>query len=78
MAMSMGVVDGVILALLSAAVTLFVVAVAAVGLVAMKIHEERRGTDCPAAGCRRRRPGNGCSIELRGAETARGDTNWRE
>jgi hypothetical protein len=78
MAMSMGVVDGVILALLSAAVTLAVVAVAAVGLVAMKIHEERRGTDCPAAGCRRRRPGKGCTIELRGAETARGETNWRE
>jgi hypothetical protein len=70
--------QGLIVAACSAAVTLLVVAVAAVGLVAMKIHEERRGTDCPAAGCRRRRPGNGCSIELRGAETARGTSNWRE
>lgn len=76
--MSMGVVDGVILALMSAAVTLFVVSVAAVALVAVKIHEERKGTDCPSAGCRRRRLGKGCSIELRGAETARGETNWRE
>ncbi len=76
--MSMGVVDGVILALMSAAVTLFVVSVAAVALVAVKIHEERKGTDCPSAGCRRRRLGKGCSIELRGAETARGDTHWRE
>lgn len=76
--MSMELVDGLILAACSAAVTLFVVSVAAVALVAMKIHEERRGTDCPSAGCRRRRPGKGCTIELRGAETARGDTNWRE
>jgi hypothetical protein len=74
----MTLIEGMILAACSAAVTLFVVAVAAVGLVAMKIHEERRGTDCHDAGCRRRRPGNGCTIELRGAETARGDTNWRE
>jgi len=76
--MSMGLVDGLILALLSAAVTLFVVSVAAVALVAVKIHEERTGTDCPSAGCRRRRLGKGCSSELRGAETARGDTHWRE
>ena len=76
--MSMELVDGLVLALLSASVTLFVVSVAAVALVALKIQEERSGTDCPSAGCRRRRPGNGCTIELRGAETARGDTHWRE
>ena len=74
----MTVTQGLIVAACSAAVTLFVVAVAAVGLVAVRIHEERPGTDCPAAGCRRRRPGKGCTIELRGAESARSETNWRE
>lgn len=57
----MNVIDGLILAGLACSTTLFVVSVAALGIVALKIQEDRRGTGCHGGGCRRRSAGKGCS-----------------
>jgi hypothetical protein len=69
---------GLLIAAVACATTLCVISLAALAVITLRIHEERRGNGCRDGGCRRRRPGNGCSIELRGAESARGDTHWRE
>lgn len=67
----MSILQGSVIAVASAAVTLVVVGLAGLALVALQIQEERRGSGCRAAGCRRSRPGQGRTTP-RGAETARG------
>lgn len=69
--------DGLVIAGLAFSITLFVVSLAALGIVALKIQEDRRGTGCHGGGCRRSRSANGCT-KSRTAEPGRGETNWRE
>lgn len=68
--------DGLVIAGIGFAATLLVISVGALVLVALKIQEERAGTGCRSAGCRRSRAGDGF-ISSRVAEPAR-DINWRE
>lgn len=70
--------EGTAVALMSASVTLLTVALAGLALVAFQIQEERSGSGCRGAGCRRSRPGQGCTNGSRVAETARGHITGRE
>lgn len=69
--------DGLVIAGLAFSATLFVVSVAALVVITLKIQEERSG-GCRGAGCRRSRSGNGCTNSPRSVETVRGGSNWRE
>lgn len=53
--------DGLVIAGLAFSITLFVISLAALAVVALKIQEDRRGTGCHGGGCRRRPDGNGCN-----------------
>ncbi len=69
---------GVLIAVATLAVTLAIVAFAGLSFVIFQMEEERRGMGCRGAGCRRSRPGHGCTKAPRVAETARGDITKRD
>ena len=54
-------IEGLIIAGLACSATLFVVSVAALVVITLRIQEDRRGTGCHGGGCRRRPDGNGCN-----------------
>lgn len=55
----MTLVEGIVVAVISAAVTLVTVSAGGLALAWMHVHEERRGSGCRGAGCRRSRSGQG-------------------
>lgn len=54
-------IEGLIIAGLAFSTTLFVVSVAALAVITLRIQEDRRGTGCHGGGCRRRSAGKGCT-----------------
>lgn len=53
--------DGLVIAGLAFSVTLFVISVAALVVITLRIQEDRRGSGCHGGGCRRRPAGQGCN-----------------
>lgn len=53
--------EGFLIASIACSITFLVIALAGLVVIALKIQEERHGTGCRAAGCRRRPDGKGCN-----------------